>query len=80
MNQRINIIGLSLLELQERLVEHGFEKYRAAQIWGWLYKKGAHDFSVMSSIAKPQQAKLAELFSLERPEISKNLTSFDNTR
>ncbi|MGE0755341.1 MAG: 23S rRNA (adenine(2503)-C(2))-methyltransferase RlmN, partial [Alphaproteobacteria bacterium] len=45
-----------------------------------LYKKGAHDFSVMSSIAKPQQAKLAELFSLERPEISKNLTSFDHTR
>ena len=79
-NTKISLIGLSRKELEEALVSQGFERFRAKQVWQWLYVKGATDFSQMTSIAKKQQEKLTELFSLDRPGIVKDLTSFDRTR
>ena len=80
MNAKQNLIGLSREELEVLLVSHGFETYRAKQIWQWMYVKGVSSFDEMSSIAKPQQQKLAEHFTLARPQLAKNLTSFDGTR
>jgi 23S rRNA (adenine2503-C2)-methyltransferase len=79
-DEKTHIIGLTREELAETLAGHGFEKFRAKQIWQWVYVKGATDFAQMSSIAKKDQQKLAELFSLARPGIAKDLTSFDSTR
>jgi 23S rRNA (adenine2503-C2)-methyltransferase len=78
--EKTHIVGLTKEELTEKLAALGFEKFRAKQIWQWVYVKGATDFSQMSSIAKKQQEQLAEHFSLERPGIDKDLTSFDGTR
>ena len=78
--QKQPLIGLSREELAAALLAHGFPKFRAGQIWNWLYAKGVTDFARMSSIAKGDQAKLEEHFTLARPEISKALTSFDATR
>ncbi len=78
--QKTHLVGLTRQELIDKLVEHGLEKFRAAQIWQWMYVKGATEFSQMTSIAKKQQAQLAEIFTLERPKIAKDLTSFDATR
>ncbi|MBI1237039.1 MAG: 23S rRNA (adenine(2503)-C(2))-methyltransferase RlmN [Alphaproteobacteria bacterium] len=80
MNNKINLIGLTREELAGLLVQNGFEKYRAGQIWQWMYVKGATDFAQMTSIAKPQQQRLSELFTLARPHIAKDLVSFDKTR
>lgn len=80
MTEKTPIVGLTLQELKDNLAQHGFETFRASQIWGWVYKKGATDFSQMKNISKPQQQKLAEIFTLARPQLAKNLTSFDNTR
>jgi len=74
------LIGLTLLELTKKLKELGFEPFRAKQIWHWLYAKGATDFAQMTTIAKKQQAELAEHFIINRPSIAKDLTSFDTTR
>jgi len=78
--EKTSLIGLYREELQELLVSHGFQKFRAAQIWSWIYTKGVTDFSQMSSIAKDQQAKMEELFSISRPATPKDLISFDKTR
>ncbi|MFW0777791.1 MAG: 23S rRNA (adenine(2503)-C(2))-methyltransferase RlmN [Rickettsiales bacterium] len=80
MNDKTPIIGLTRDELTEQLTALGFEKFRAKQIWQWVYVKGATDFSQMTSINKKQQAQLAEHFTLARPGIDKDLTSFDGTR
>lgn len=80
MTQKTEIIGLSREELAQKLSEHGFEPFRAKQIWHWIYVKGATDFTQMSSIAKKQQAALNEIFSISRPRISRALTSVDGTR
>jgi 23S rRNA (adenine2503-C2)-methyltransferase len=79
-NSKTHLIGLTREELAQKLAEHGFEPFRAKQIWQWMYVKGATDFAQMTSINKAGQAKLAEHFDLSRPGIDKNLTSFDGTR
>ncbi|MDX2113974.1 MAG: 23S rRNA (adenine(2503)-C(2))-methyltransferase RlmN [Alphaproteobacteria bacterium] len=79
-SSKTHLIGLTRDELAQKLAEHGFEPFRAKQIWQWIYVKGATDFRQMTSINKAGQARLAEHFDLARPGIDKNLTSFDGTR
>ncbi len=37
-----SIYGLTPEQLAEWLIEHGQKKFRADQIWDWLYKKRVH--------------------------------------
>lgn len=78
--QKINLIGLDKAGLETALVSVGCEKFRAKQIWAWMYKHGATRFEDMTNIARPMQAKLAEHFTLARPKVDVNLTSTDGTR
>ena len=80
MSAKTPVIGLTREEFTEKLKGLGFEPFRAKQIWHWVYTKGATEFSQMSTINKKQQEKLAEHFTLGRPKIAKDLTSFDATR
>ncbi len=80
MTQKTHIVGLTRQELAEKLKALGIETFRAKQIWHWVYVKGATDFSKMTTIAKPQQKILDEHFTIERPKISRALTSVDTTR
>ena len=77
---RRDLVGLSREELQAVLVEAGEAPFRAKQVWHWIYYQGAVDFSRMSSIARPTQAKLAERFVIGRPEVATVQMSGDETR
>jgi len=77
---RRNLIGLSFDELKEALANLGMEKFRAKQIWGWVYNQGVTDFSKMSTLAKPARDKLADHFTILRPTISQDQKSEDGTR
>jgi 23S rRNA (adenine2503-C2)-methyltransferase len=77
---RQDLVGLSREELTEAVVGIGEKAFRAKQIWHWIYHQGARDFAQMSSIAKPMQAKLAERFTISRPEVTTEQTSTDGTR
>ena len=76
----ISLFSLSRQELVEQLKTLGFPAFRAKQVWHWAYNKGVREFSAMTTIAKADQQKLAEHFSLARPTIARNLTAFDETR
>ena len=77
---RRELVGLSRAELAAALTEVGEAPFRAKQVWHWIYHQGVTDFSRMSSIARPTQEKLTELFVVGRPEASEVLTSADDTR
>lgn len=76
---RQNLIGLDMTELQAALTSLGFEKFRAKQIWSWIYCHGVQDFAAMSNLAKPVREKLAAHFTVARPEISVAQKSEDGT-
>src|SRR6185312_13031514 len=65
---RRELVGLSRAELEAELATIGAPKFRAKQLWHWIYHQGATDFAAMSSIARPLQERLAERFVIGRPE------------
>ena len=76
----ISLIGLSQSELATELQKLGIEKYRAKQIWTWIYFHGAKSFDEMSNISKDLRKKLSENFNLDRPKIDTHLISKDGTQ
>ncbi len=77
---RRELIGLSREDLAAALALIGEKAFRAKQLWHWIYHQGATDFTRMSSIAKPLQARLAEHFVIGRPQAATVQTSADATR
>jgi 23S rRNA (adenine2503-C2)-methyltransferase len=53
---------------------------RAAQLWSWIYARGATSFDAMSDVAKELRGRLAAAYSLDRPEIVTEQLSVDGTR
>lgn len=81
----VNLSGLTRAELRQALVDAGVcppekAKMRASQVWSWIHHYGVTDFAAMSNVAKDMQAKLAEAFTLARPEIVERQVSKDGTR
>ncbi|MFC7784158.1 MULTISPECIES: 23S rRNA (adenine(2503)-C(2))-methyltransferase RlmN [unclassified Rossellomorea] len=48
--EKKSIYGLTLDQLTTWLVEHGQKKFRAAQVWDWLYKKRVTNFTDMKNL------------------------------
>jgi len=78
--EKINLIGLPMVELQATFAALGLEKFRAKQVWQWLYGWGVTDFAAMTNLAKPVREKLAEHCTIFRPSISRDQQSTDGTR
>src|SRR5262245_29697154 len=55
-------------------------KMRTAQLWSWIYARGATSFYEMSDVSKELRAGLAAAYSLNRPEIVREQISQDGTR
>ncbi len=77
---RKNLVGLSRDELEAEMLSIGLEKFRARQLWHWIYHRGATDFAVMTTLAKPVREKLAETYAVARPTVVRDLKSVDGTR
>lgn len=66
-----NIYGITLSKLEEYFVSIGDKKFRATQIYEWLYKKRTSSIDEMSNISDKVKKKLKEDFSFEKLEIIK---------
>jgi 23S rRNA (adenine2503-C2)-methyltransferase len=79
-----SLSGLSRAGLAQALGEIGVpereRRMRVAQLWHWIYFRGTRDFDAMSSVSKQLRAKLAEHYTLERPEMVVEQVSADGTR
>ncbi|HEY4600732.1 MAG TPA: 23S rRNA (adenine(2503)-C(2))-methyltransferase RlmN [Cerasibacillus sp.] len=74
-----SIYGLAYEQLQQWLVEHGEKKFRAQQVWDWLYKKRVKYFSEMHNVNKECIALLEEHFQIETLEEELRQESKDGT-
>ena len=50
--EKTSIYGLRREELVEWFLEHGEKKFRATQVWEWLYRSRVSEFSEMSNLSK----------------------------
>ncbi|PPA70144.1 23S rRNA (adenine(2503)-C(2))-methyltransferase RlmN [Jeotgalibacillus proteolyticus] len=62
---KTSIYGLTSDQLTAWLTERGQKKFRAAQVWDWLYKKRVTDFSQMKNVNTECIALLEESFYIQ---------------
>ena len=79
-----SLVGLSREEIGAELVRVGVEprqvRMRTAQLWNWIYARGATEFAQMTNVSKELRTTLAGHFTLARPEIVTEQVSEDGTR
>jgi len=82
--EKISVVGLTRETLKEAFAAIGVpskqQKMRASQLWHWLYIRGAKSFEEMTNISKDLRLKMAEGFTIDRPEIVSEQISLDGTR
>lgn len=74
-----NFFGLTLSNLEAQIGALGKEKYRARQLFRWVYNLGNLDFSEMTNIPKGLRTIFGEMFSLKTLPISQALSSRDGS-
>ncbi len=79
-----SLVGLGRGELAQvfaRLdVPEKARAMRVAQLWNWLYARGATAFDQMTVLSKDLRAQLGEHYCLARPDIVSEQVSADGTR
>jgi 23S rRNA (adenine2503-C2)-methyltransferase len=74
-----NIRQLNLSELEQYFETLGEKKFRAKQVYEWLWLKQAHSFEAMTNLSKDLRAKLTENFSLPALTVDATQYSADGT-
>ena len=64
-----NIYDYTLKELEDYFVSIGEKKFRAVQVYDFLYKKRVDDVFLMSNISKDIKKHLDENFSFQKIEL-----------
>ena len=78
--EKIDILSLTLTELEMEMINLGEKKFRAKQIFQWLHVKQIKDFSEMSNISLELRTKIIEHFCLKSLNMIRRLeSSIDNT-
>ncbi len=79
-----SLAGLSLPALRAEMEALGIDSkkasMRAKQLRRWMHFFGTQDFEAMTDVGKDMRAKLAELYTLERPERTDHQVSKDGTQ
>ena len=75
-----NLYTYSKDDLEALLVGWGEPKFRAQQIWDWLYHHHVNSFSNMTNIPKTLQQRLADTMQLGDLELVTEQSSRDGTR
>jgi len=79
LEEKPSIYGLTIDELAGWLTERGQKKFRAEQIWDWLYRKRARSFSEMSNVNKECLALLEENFAIGTIDLQLKQVAKDGT-
>lgn len=74
-----DIRKLSREELTALLIDLGEKKFRANQVWEWLWQKSAHSFEEMTNLSKALRQSLTEQFTINAIVKDKVQRSLDGT-
>lgn len=75
-----NFYSFTLENLELYLKQYGKEKFRAQQIFKWVYEQRVTDFDLMLNLSKDLRKELKTLITFELPPVIKHLISVDGTQ
>ncbi|MBP2001988.1 23S rRNA (adenine2503-C2)-methyltransferase [Paenibacillus shirakamiensis] len=74
-----SIYGLTFKQLEAWLAEHGHKKFRALQVWDWLYRKRVTDFADMTDVNPACMELITENYVIQTLEENVKQESADGT-
>ena len=77
---RPDLAELSLAELDALLAGRGLPRYRARQIFAWIWKRGATAFTDMTDLGRDLRVELDRAFRIGTPHVERHERSEDGTR
>jgi 23S rRNA (adenine2503-C2)-methyltransferase len=77
-NNKIDVLALTLPQLQQWLVECGEPAFRAKQVYSWLYQQLVTDFAAMTNLPQALRTRLAEEASIGPMIVRSELHSKDD--
>jgi len=77
---RVNLLGLSLRQMEQFFLDIGEKKFRAQQVLKWIHHAGVTDIGEMSNLGKALREKLLTIAEVRPPEIVSQHDSSDGTR
>jgi 23S rRNA (adenine2503-C2)-methyltransferase len=76
---QVELTELTRAELEAALLAEGLERYRAGQIFQWVYRRGITEFAAMTDLPAAQRAALADRFRISTPPVARRDISVDGT-
>lgn len=77
---RVNLLGMTLAQLQEICAAEGFPRFTAKQLCDWLYKKRVESIDAMTNLSLAQRARLNEMAYIGRETPVRCQVSRDGTK
>ena len=78
-NSKKDIRRLTKKEIQEFFISKNSPKYKGTQVYEWLWKKGSHDFDLMTNLSFKDRALLKDNFDIRHVNIDLHQKSLDGT-
>ncbi|MDX9758168.1 MAG: 23S rRNA (adenine(2503)-C(2))-methyltransferase RlmN [Bacteroidota bacterium] len=75
-----NLFGLGMDALRRTCIEAGLPRFRAEQIFYWLYNRGVTSFHDCTNLPNALRGELEARFSIRHPEVVREQQSTDGTR
>lgn len=75
-----DLAELSLADLEAWVVAAGLPRYRAGQIFRWVWQRGATTFDAMSDLPRDLRTRLAAELRFSTPAVVRDELSVDGTR
>jgi 23S rRNA (adenine2503-C2)-methyltransferase len=77
---KVNLMGLSRLQLEQFFLDMGEKRFRAHQVLKWIHHAGITQIEEMSNLGRALREKLVEVAEVRPPEIARQQDSSDGTR
>ena len=78
-SEKIDIRVLTKSQLRELFANKGLLRYKADQVYNWIWKKGVHSFDLMTNISKELRSFLELNFQINRIKFDVSQKSIDGT-
>lgn len=75
-----NFYNMTLAQLEVDIVEQGHKKFRAQQLFRWVYGLGVTDPQQMTNLSKDFRSQLPDMYEFKLPEVVTELDSVDGTK
>jgi len=77
---RVNLLGLSRVQMEQFFLELGEKKFRAQQVLKWIHHAGVTDIAQMTNLGRGLREKLLAVAEVRAPEVVRQQDSADGTR